>query len=188
MRLFKDRAGLSPSYIHDIERGATVPSPGKLEAIAAVLREVAREQESNPDADARALFRAREQTIYVDRLEIDPDLAEVFIALRELDDETRTEITEPVLKAVELFCRLEHRLQRSVATVLLDAMAVVRDLDGAERNQVGFAITESVNKVIGPIRQKSDGATDEDLPGLAVLKSVPSHTDLVPWAHRHTGS
>jgi transcriptional regulator with XRE-family HTH domain len=188
MRLFKDRAGLSPSYIHDIERGITLPSPGKLEAITSVLREVASEQGANPDADADALFRAREETIYIDRLGVDPELAEVFIALRELDDDTRAEITEPVLKAVELFSGLEPRLQRSVATVLVDAIAVVKGLDGAERNRVGFAITESVEKVIAPVLKKFERADEDAVPRLPNLRTVPTQSATETRARQHTGS
>jgi hypothetical protein len=152
------------------------------------LRGVACEQGADPDADARALFRAHEETVYIDRLAIDVKLAAIFIALRELDDDTRTEISEPVLKAVELFSRLDQRTQQSVAAVLLEAMTVVNARDGAERNKIGFAIAESVDRVLGPIKEKSERADEDVIPGLVALNSGPAPPAPATRVRQHAGN
>jgi len=188
MRLFKDRAGLSPSYIHDIERGITLPSPAKLKAITSVLREVAGEQGANPDVDAHALFRAREETIYIDRLEIDPELAEVFIALRELNDDAREAIAKPILEAIELFSDLEPDLQQGMGRTLLEAIAFVNSLDRSDRGKVGMRIAASVTAVIEEVKEKLDRANEDVRPGLAVLKSLPTHPAPATRARQHASN
>jgi len=148
MRLFTERIGVSPSYIHDIERGTTLPGSDKLEAITSVLREVAAEQRSDPEEDARELFRAREETIYIERLGIDPRLAHVFIALRELDEEARASIQEPILRAISFFAALDDPARQKMGTALVDAVGVLDTLETLDRNAVGIEIAEAVEAVV----------------------------------------
>jgi len=157
MRLFRDRAGVSPSYIHDIEQGTTIPSVEKLKAITAVLREVAEEQSAvDPDAEGRALYRAREETMYIDRLHLDPRLARIFVALGELNEDSLAKIDEPMLRAIGFFSRLESQLQHGVSEALLKAMAVVDQLEFEERNDAGMKIATALNDVIESIQAKPE--------------------------------
>jgi transcriptional regulator with XRE-family HTH domain len=148
MRLFSERAGLSPSYIYDIERGTTVPSPAKLDAITSVLREVADEQGADPNADARELFRARELTVYVDRLQIDPKLADIFVALRELDDDALANGAEPILRVLEFFSHLDQPAQRGTSRFIVDAMSGFDTLSEADRNDLGMQIAQGIIDIV----------------------------------------
>jgi transcriptional regulator with XRE-family HTH domain len=180
MRLFTDRIGVSPSYIHDVERGTTLPGPEKLEAITSVLREVATEQGADPEADARELFRAREETIYVERLGIDARLAHVFIALRELDDEARATIQEPILHAISFFAGLDEPTRRKMGTSLVDATALLDPLDSVVRNAIGIEIAEAVDAVVSRI---SEHGVPTTAPGIELghddLGVVPTRRDVV---------
>jgi transcriptional regulator with XRE-family HTH domain len=163
MRLFTQRAGLSPSYIHDIERGTTVPGTAKLEAITSVLREVALEQGADPDSDARDLFRAREETIYVERLGIDPHLAHIFIALRELDEQARASIQEPILRAISFFAELDEPTRRKMGTALIDAINALGPLEPVERNTAGIEIAEALDHLIVKINTEGEPLLDDDV-------------------------
>jgi transcriptional regulator with XRE-family HTH domain len=158
MRLFSDRVGISPSYIHDVEQGITLPSPEKLEAITSVLRDVALEQGADPELDTRELFRAREHTVYVERLGIDPDIAQVFIALRELDGPARDAIREPVLTAIGFFAELGEPRRNGVGRVLLNAIAAIRALPEHDRGEAGMQIADAVQKVLDTIRPPHEPA------------------------------
>jgi transcriptional regulator with XRE-family HTH domain len=163
MRLFSDRIGVSPSYIHDIERGATVPSPQKLEAIISVLSEVAREQGADPEADARELFRAREETIYVDRLHIDERLARIFISLRELDDEPLATIETALLRALAFYSRCQPSIQSGMSRAFISALDFIETLDEPDQGNVGMEIAEAIIAVIDRHRVASESALDSAL-------------------------
>jgi len=180
MRLFRERAGVSPSYIHDIEQGTTVPSPEKLRAITAVLRDVAIEQgAADPDAEGRELLRAREQTMYVERLHIDPRLARIFIALGELDEGSLATIEEPILAAIGFFSTLEQPFQRGMSQALLEAMAVVERLEGDERAAAGMEIADAVSSVITQVKEQVEQGR-----GTAVLRLDASTAASMPSAPR----
>lgn len=152
MRLFDERAGVRASYIHDVEQGTILPSLSKLEAISSVVREVAREQGADPDRDVRELFRAREWTVYVERLQVDPGLARVFIALRELDEDGLKTLEEPLRQAVELYGELSQPTQRGLSRSLLDVIAFVRDFEPARRDEIGMKIADTVTELIDRIK------------------------------------
>ena len=104
MRLFTERVGISPSYIHEIEKGGLLPSEQKLKDLASVFVEVAREQEAaDPEGDARRLFRERDRTAFVERLGIEPELAKPLSSLRDFDDEQRADLVEPLELGLTLF-------------------------------------------------------------------------------------
>jgi transcriptional regulator with XRE-family HTH domain len=182
MRLFRDRTGVSPSYIHDIEHGITIPSLEKLKAMTSVFREVAAEQgAADPDAEGSDLLRARELTLYVDRLEIDPRLARIFVALRELDEESLAEIEQPILEATELFRGLQQPTQRGVGRALLEAVSVVKALEHDERSQVGMEIATAVSDVVGPIKDRGYN----DAPRPDVPKTPQARSALRELEHQH---
>lgn len=102
MRLFKERAGIHPSYIHEIERQDRLPSPERLERLAAVFVAVAREQEAvDPEADARRLFRERDREELIGRLGLDPELAETVLLVREMSPEQRRQLLPELAGVVE---------------------------------------------------------------------------------------
>jgi transcriptional regulator with XRE-family HTH domain len=174
MRLFTERVGLSPSYIHDIERGATLPGPEKLGAIASVLREVAAEQRSDPEADAKELFRAREETVYVERLGIDPRLAHVFIALRELDAQARASIQEPILRAISFFAEVDEPTRQKMGTALVDAVRELKALPASDRNAAGIEVAEAVQGIVETHKAKvSARAIDATEPPSSPRSAVP---------------
>jgi transcriptional regulator with XRE-family HTH domain len=143
MRLFTDLAGVSPSYIHDIEQGRVIPSLEKLNAITAVLRRVAEEQEAaDPDADARALTRAREFTIYVERLEIEPKLASVFVALRALDKGDLATLEEPILAVVRFIADLDEQQKHGLAELLLRIFTRLEDVEVSRRHDVAAILAQ----------------------------------------------
>lgn len=146
LRLFEERARISSSYIHDIERGNVLPSPEKLEAIVSVLRQVAQEQRSDPDSDARELTRARDWTIYTQRLGVDPRLAEVFVALGDLDSDAREEIRGPLLEAIAFFGGLEKPMRRGMTAVLASTLRAIETRDP----QGQMDLLEDLREVLEP--------------------------------------
>lgn len=134
MRLFEERAGISTSYIHGIEKEKLLPSREKLERLAAVFVEVAEEQEAaDPQADARRLFRERDRTAYVERLGYEPPLAEILLSLDELDAKRRADIMQPLAEAIGLFGTLESQERRAVKRLLKKLVTFLEERDGPER-------------------------------------------------------
>jgi transcriptional regulator with XRE-family HTH domain len=183
LRAFTEFAGVSPSYIHDLERGGVLPSLDKLEAITSVLRQVAEEQgAADPEADTRELFRAREWTIYIERLGIDPRLAQIFIALRELDDDSLKTIEKPILDAIAFFRdELDQPLQRAIARALEEAIGILNGLNHGER----MKLAEQVTEVLDSNKARSEPVTIETLFGSADAPSSVSKVDLPSTTGRH---
>lgn len=143
MRLFKEKAGISPSYIHSIEKEGLLPSPEKLEKLVAVFVDVAKEQEAaDPEADARRLFQERERTAFVHRLGVDPDLAEVLIKLREFDEEQRADLAAPLADALLLFQGLGKQERQGVAALLHKLLEIIVPLQQEKQYAV---IAEAAN-------------------------------------------
>src|SRR4051812_42611075 len=94
MRMF-EQVGVSPSYIHDIERKGVLPTKERLHAIGEVFKQVAKEQMArDPDDDVRLLLREHDRTLFVERLGEDPGWAELLVDLRELDDAQRDDLLQ----------------------------------------------------------------------------------------------
>jgi transcriptional regulator with XRE-family HTH domain len=154
MRLFGDLAGVSPSYIHDIEQGRVIPSLEKLNAITSVLRQVAVEQgAADPDADGRALARAREFTIYVERLEIEPQLASVFVALRALDANDLATLEDPVISAVRFVSALDSQQKHGLAELLVRLFARLEDLEVSKRHDVAARLVHQLETDLDEIEE-----------------------------------
>jgi transcriptional regulator with XRE-family HTH domain len=165
MRLFSDLADVSPSYIHDIEQGRVIPSLEKLDAITSVLRRVAVEQgAADPDADGRALSRAREFTIYVERLEIEPKLASVFVALRALDADDLATLEEPIIAAVTFVSALDSQQKHGLAELLVRLLARLESLEVANRHVVAASLVQQLEAHLGEMAgAASTVATANDL-------------------------
>jgi transcriptional regulator with XRE-family HTH domain len=152
MRLFSDLAGVSPSYIHDIEQGRVIPSVEKLNAISTVLRRVAVEQEAaDPDADGRALAQAREFTIYVERLEIEPKLASVFVALQALDKGDLATLEEPIIGAAGFVAHLDSQQKHGLAELLLRLFERLEDVEISERHDVAVTLAQKLESHLDEI-------------------------------------
>jgi transcriptional regulator with XRE-family HTH domain len=157
LRLFNDLAGVSPSYIHDIEQGGVLPSLEKLQAITSVLRAVAAEQgAADPDAETSELFRSREETIYIERMHVHPSLARVFVALRELDDDSIENIEELLIYASSLFGELEKPVQRGAGRALTNAISVINKLKHSDRDEIGMIIAKHIGDAVDTYRPKTD--------------------------------
>jgi transcriptional regulator with XRE-family HTH domain len=162
MRLFGDLAGVSPSYIHDIEQGRVIPSVEKLNAITSVLRRVAEEQgAADPDADARALARAREFTIYVERLEIEPKLASVFVALRTLDEADLATLEEPIVAAVKFVSALDPQQKHGLAELLLQVFTRLEDVEVSKRHDVAARLAQQLEAHLDEIANNPPTAAPE---------------------------
>jgi transcriptional regulator with XRE-family HTH domain len=128
MRLFTERVGISPSYIHEIEKGGLLPSEQKLKDLASVFVAVAREQEAaDPEEDARRLFRERDRTAFVERLGIEPELAKALSSLRDLDDEQRAELVQPLELALVLFRTIDSQERRALVPLLEESTRLRRE-------------------------------------------------------------
>jgi transcriptional regulator with XRE-family HTH domain len=166
MRLFKEKVGISPSYIHSIEKEGLLPSPAKLEKLASVFVAVATEQEAaDPNADARRLFQERERTAFVHRLGVDPDLAEVLVKLRELDAAQRADLVAPLSDALSLFQTLGKQERQGTAVLLHELVEVVAPLQQAKRHAVIAKATEAAYEVLE--EAKADTASSVDLEEMA---------------------
>ena len=153
MRLFKEEAGISPSYIHSIEKEGLLPSPEKLEKLASVFVAVAREQEAaDPDADARRLFQERERTAFIHRLGVEPQLAEVLVKLREFDAEQRADLAEPLADALTLFQELGSQERRGLAVFLHTLLETVAPL---QREKKYTVIAEAANAAYKVLERES---------------------------------
>jgi transcriptional regulator with XRE-family HTH domain len=175
MRLFEERVGINPSYIHGVENDKLLPSLEKLELLASVFVEVAREQEAaNPEEDARRLFRERERTAFMtaaDRLDFDPDLAEVLISLRELDHDRRVDIVQPLKEAIALFSTLDGQERGAVKRLLPELMGFLESREGAERRNATILLAEAAEEAL-------ESSQDEDEPAPTEPAEAPEPSSL----------
>ncbi len=149
MRLFEERAGVSTSYIHGIEKEKLLPSRERLEPIAAVFVEIAEEQEAgDPQADARRLFRERDRTSYIERLGYKPELAEILLSLDELDRKRRTDIQQPLIEAIGLFGTLGTQERRAVQRLLKRLVTFLEECDGEERLKAAAIFDEYLEEAL----------------------------------------
>jgi transcriptional regulator with XRE-family HTH domain len=126
MRLFKERAGVHPSYIHGIEHEGVVPSPEKLEQLVAVFVGVAEEQgAADPEADARSLYRERDREELVDRIGLDPELADAVLLVREMSAEARSELIPPLYDGVAVYGTIDPQERRAATGLVAEIRALV---------------------------------------------------------------
>jgi transcriptional regulator with XRE-family HTH domain len=149
MRLFTEKVGISPSYIHEIEKGGLLPSEQKLRDLASVFVEVAREQEAaDPEGDARRLFRERDRTAFVERLGIEPELAEALSSLRDFDDEQRAELIEPLELGLTLFRAIAPQERHGLVSVLSELLETSAKLRRENRHGVLSEAVTAAYKVL----------------------------------------
>lgn len=118
MRLFEQRIGVAPSYVHDVEKKGLLPSPERLEALLSVFREVAEDQRADPDEDVRELTRAHTETVLVERWGVEPEFAEVVTLLRELSPEARADLMPTLRNTVPVFQLLNQPERRALDRTL----------------------------------------------------------------------
>lgn len=118
------------AYIHDIEKKGLLPGPEKLDLIVSVFREVAKEQDAaDPSKDVRRLWRDRDREVFVKRVGIDPDVADVFVSLRGLmrsgavDQERRETLLDIMKYATEQLTDLDEDRQREFLDCLQRTVA-----------------------------------------------------------------
>ncbi len=158
MRLFEERVGISSSYIHGIEKENLLPSPEKLDLLASVFVAVATEQDaSEPQADARSLFRERERTAFVDRLGFDPELAEVLVLLRELEANQRADIIQPLTDAICLFKTLDPQERGGVKKLIHNLRSILESLEGEARRTAAIHLDEVAEQAL---KEVSDPAVE----------------------------
>jgi transcriptional regulator with XRE-family HTH domain len=154
MRLFEQRCGINPSYIHGIEKEGLLPSSKKLEQLAAVFVEVAAEQgAADPEEDGRRLFRERERTAFVERLGFDPELAEVLVSLRELDAAQRGDMVGPLGDAISLVKDLSSQERGGLATLIHETVGVLDSLGAERRREVALELAKAIGTVLDDARQ-----------------------------------
>lgn len=171
MRLFEERVGIGRSYIHGIEKDNLLPSPEKLDQLASVFVEVAREQEAiDPEEDARRLFRERERTAFVERLGFDPGLAEVLVELRGLDQEQRADIIEPLRDAVGLFETLDQQERQAVKRLLHKVVVYLESLEGIERRKAAVMLAEVAEQALDDY----DGDGPDPIASIVPTADLPS--------------
>lgn len=102
------RPEIGPPYVSDVEKKGLLPSEEKLERLASVFVEVAREQGApDPEEDARILFRERDRSYFIERANIEPDEAAALVSLRELvrevdlDQEEREKVLDTLKRTHE---------------------------------------------------------------------------------------
>jgi transcriptional regulator with XRE-family HTH domain len=169
MRLFEERVGISPSYIHSIEKENLLPSPERLELLSSVFVEVAAEQEAAvPEEDARRLYRERERSFAVDRLGLDPEVAEIVLALRGLEPAKRTDLIEPLGGSIAFFDTLKAQERRALGRLLEKVFAVVGPLTGTDRRDAILELAAMAEAALEKIAKEGPhaGSTlDESAPG-----------------------
>ncbi len=158
MRLFTERVGISPSYIHEIEKGGLLPSEQKLQDLASVFVAVAHEQEAaDPQEDARRLFRERDRTAFVERLGIEPELAKPLSSLREFDDEERDQLVRPLELALILFRTIDQQERRGLVPLLEKLLEVSTQLRRENRHGDIANAAEAAYEVLEKAVAKAGG-------------------------------
>lgn len=152
MRLFKERVGVSPSYIHSIEREGFVPSAEKLTLLASVFVEVAGEQEAkDPEADARILFRERNRAELIDRLEFDPELADLLLFAREMDVPKRAALMPALWDALAIYTTIDDQERGGVATLIARVRKIVEAHDPETRGALGSELAARIGAALDEI-------------------------------------
>jgi len=169
MSLFQERIGVSTSYVHDLEKNDLLPGLERTKQLARVFREVATEQgAADPDDDARQLLGARERTLFTERLDIPPVLAEVLISVREslgdadigpefldpiralgrLDAQQRLALTGPMEHAIDLFRLLKPEQRSGLARTIERTAHAVDAIDDDERQLLIMRLVENLDNIL----------------------------------------
>jgi transcriptional regulator with XRE-family HTH domain len=171
MRLFEERASVNRSYIYGIEKEDLLPSREKLEAVAQVFVAVAAEQgAADPEEDARILFRERDRTLFVERLEFDEAFAASILPVRELDPDQQADLVAPLRDSLELFKLLDPQERRGIALLIREVVTTVTPLETGERARVASALAASVIEVL--VRFKAGELSDEEIDWGAALQRL----------------
>jgi transcriptional regulator with XRE-family HTH domain len=162
MRLFEERASVNRSYIYGIEKEDLLPSREKLGAVAKVFVAVAAEQgAADPEEDARILFRERDRTLFVERLEFDEAFAASILPVRELDPDQQADLVAPLRDSLELFKLLDPQERRGIALLIHEVVTTVTPLETGERARVASALAASVIDVL--VKFKAGELSEEEI-------------------------
>ncbi len=170
MRYFTERVGIHPSYIHAIEHDGLLPSPDKLELLASVFVEVAREQEAiDPEADARKLRAEHDRIELVDRLGFDAELAEALLVVRALDAEERGKLMAPLRDALAVYALVEDQERHGSAQMMARIRSFVEaHPEVGDRNEIAAELATLVNEFLSEREAAETGA------GRAAEDSAPA--------------
>jgi transcriptional regulator with XRE-family HTH domain len=156
MRFFSESVGIRPSYIHEIEKNGSLPSPEKLELLASVFVKVAAEQgAADPEEDARLLFHERELTALTSRLGFDDALAEAVVSLRELDEKPRTELAHSIQSAAEVFKTFHPQVQSGLTRHIEEIVDFIVELEPEAQGKAALRFAEAIQKTTGEIRAET---------------------------------
>jgi transcriptional regulator with XRE-family HTH domain len=149
MRLFEEEAKVSRSYIHGIEQGKLLPSPEKLEKLAAVFVAVAEEQDAaDPQGDAQKLFYERERTAVTDRLGFDPKLADPLVSIRNLTSRQRADLSQPLSEALRLFRMIGAKERSSLGPYIKAFVDYYEDLDSEQQSALVLELFAAIEEVM----------------------------------------
>jgi len=164
MRYFTERVGIHPSYIHAIEQDGLLPSPDKLELLASVFVEVAREQEAiDPEADARKLRAEHDRIELVDRLGFDSELAEALLVMRAMDTEEQAKLMAPLRDALAVYAMIEDQERRGSAQMVARIRAFLEShAEVSERNETAAELAALVTEFLE--KREPAGAASEPAP------------------------
>src|SRR4051794_34851889 len=177
MRQFREEAGVSTSYIHDIEKDRVLPNLERTKELAAVFTKVAAEQgAADPEDDARQLIRARERTLFTDRLGIAPELAELLVAVleaaasgdvilsafAEFNPREREALIESLRRALEIYKPLPAEYRTKVRSHI-ERIARLFDssADDEQRRELVMLLAEKLDYVLDDVEKAAETARDE---------------------------
>lgn len=157
MRLFEERVGINPSYIHSVEKQGLLPTPEKLDLLASVFVEVATEQEAaSPEEDARRLLRARDKSVLEERQGLEPGVADAVLALQDLKDDQRADIIEPLTGSIGFFGSLRAQERKALARLLQKVLTDVGPLTGDARTNAILALAGIAEDGLDRIAKEND--------------------------------
>jgi transcriptional regulator with XRE-family HTH domain len=160
MSLFEERVGINRSYIHSIEKEGLLPSLEKLEALASVFVEVAREQRAaDPEEDERLLVSERERVLFVDRLGLGPEMAAPLLALAALDETERSDLTTPIAEVLDYMRTLVPQERRAVTALIARTIGIIGGLPPEKRGWAAVKLVGAIETSLAAI-----AAGELDLP------------------------
>jgi hypothetical protein len=154
MRLFEQRIGVAPSYVHDVEKKGLLPSPDKLEALISVFREVAEDQRADPEEDVRQLTRAHTETVLVERWGVEPEFAEVMTLLRELSPEARADLMPTLRNAVPVYQFLNQPERRALDRTLAGVIRFLAEDEGVDFQRRLMDLAKALDESLEAVRDE----------------------------------
>jgi transcriptional regulator with XRE-family HTH domain len=152
MRLFEKRAGIPPSYVHDIEKKGLLPGPDRLADIVAVFREVAEQQRSDAEEDVRLLEHAHANTLLVDRLGLDRDLADVLTLVRELEPRHRGDLLRTLRVSVPVFQHMNQMERRALTRTILNVVEFTAEFGEEDWQGTLIDLSQKLNDSMDELR------------------------------------